>query len=401
MESGVDKRFISPDLDREMKLAQTPALTFASDFHHIMDNRLTFRLAMSNSILIHGRGAGGNPANRFEPLHYERGPDDDAEDGPNPATLFLRDSSRSLITTNDSPDVGFEASINPYRGCEHGCIYCYARPTHEYLGFSAGLDFETRIMVKEDAPDLLRKELSSPRWQPKILALSGVTDPYQPIERRLQLTRRCLQVLAEFRNPVTVITKNHVVTRDIDVLSELSRHKAAAVFVSVTTLDGSLARIMEPRASQPDGRLAAIAELARAGIPVGVMVAPVIPGLTDHEMPAILQAAKEAGAGGAGYVLLRLPLAVAPLFENWLEQHFPERKSKVLGRIRALRGGKLNDSRFGSRMRGEGELADVLKEMFTIARRKAGFQGRRPELSTAAFRRPGDTPLTLFELDLP
>jgi DNA repair photolyase len=351
---------------------------------------------MHDSQAIHGRGAADNPANRFEPLRYEREPGD-AEDGPGPATLFLKDASRSLITTNDSPDVGFEASINPYRGCEHGCIYCYARPTHEYLGFSAGLDFETRIMVKEDAPELLRQELSARRWRAKVLGISGVTDPYQPIERRLQLTRRCLQVLAEFRNPAMIITKNHLVTRDIDVLSELARHKAVAVFVSVTTLDGSLTRILEPRASQPAGRLAAIAELARAGIPVGVLVAPVIPGLTDHELPAILQAAKEAGAGGAGYVLLRLPFAVAPLFETWLEQHFPDRKSKVLGRIRSLRGGKLNDARFGSRMRGEGELADVLKELFTIACRKAGFKGRGPELSTEAFRRPNVTPLTLFD----
>jgi len=348
-------------------------------------------------VFVHGRGAAGNPANRFEPLQYERDPDGPAEDAPNPTTLFLKDSSRSLITANDSPDVGFEASINPYRGCEHGCIYCYARPTHEYLGFSAGLDFETRIMVKEDAPELLRKELSAPRWRPKVLGVSGVTDPYQPIERRLQLTRRCLQVLAEFRNPATIITKSHLVTRDIDVLAELARHDAVSVFVSVTTLDGDLARVLEPRAAQPAGRLAAVAELARAGIPVGVMVAPVIPGLTDHEMPSILQAAKDAGAGGAGYVLLRLPLAVAPLFESWLDQHFPEKKSKVLGRIRSLRGGKLNDSRFGSRMRGEGELADVLKDMFTLACCRAGFQGRGPELSTAAFRKPDDTPLTLFD----
>jgi DNA repair photolyase len=348
---------------------------------------------MPHSNPIRGRGAGSNPGNRFELLRYEPCSEDPVEDSPNPATLFLKDASRSLITTNDSPDVGFDASINPYRGCEHGCIYCYARPTHEYLGFSAGLDFETRIMVKENAPELLRKELSSPRWQPQVLCVSGVTDPYQPIESRLQLTRRCLQVLAEFHNPVMVITKNHLVTRDIDVLSELARYQATAVFVSVTTLDNDLARIMEPRASQPPGRLAAIAELACAGIPVGVMVAPVIPGLTDHEMPAILQAAREAGACGAGYVLLRLPFAVAPLFENWLEQHFPQKKSKVLGRIRSLRAGKLNDSRFGSRLRGEGELADVIKEMFIIARRKAGFQGPGPELSTAAFRRPGDTPL--------
>jgi DNA repair photolyase len=346
---------------------------------------------------IHGRGAGDNPPNRFEPLHYEREPDEPGDEGPNPQTMFLKDVSRSLITTNDSPDVGFDASINPYRGCEHGCIYCYARPTHEYLGFSAGLDFETRIMVKEDAPDLLRRQLSAPHWQPKVLGISGVTDPYQPIERHLQLTRRCLQVLAEFRNPAIIITKNRLVTRDIDVLAELAEHKAASVLVSVTTLEGGLARILEPRATQPAGRLAGIAELARAGIPVGVLVAPVIPGLTDHEMPRILQAAREAGAGGAGYVLLRLPLAVAPLFEDWLERHFPEKKSKVLGRIRSLRGGKLNDSRFGSRMCGEGELADVLKEMFTIACRKAGFHGRGPELSTAAFRRPKDTPRTLFD----
>jgi DNA repair photolyase len=354
---------------------------------------------MLDSDPIHGRGAAGNPANRFEPLRYEPGDDDFVEDAPNPATQFLRDTSRSIITTNDSPDVGFEASINPYRGCEHGCIYCYARPTHEYLGFSAGLDFETKIMVKEDAPELLRKELSSPRWQPKVLALSGVTDPYQPIERRLQLTRRCLEVLAEFRNPVLIITKNHLVTRDRDVLAELARDNAAAVFLSVTSLDASLARILEPRASQPAARLTAIRELADAGVPAGVMMAPVIPGLNDHEMPAILQAAKEAGASGAGYVLLRLPLAVAPLFERWLEQHFPERKAKILGRVRSLRGGKLNDPRFGSRMRGEGAFADLHKKMFDLACRTAGFIGRGAELSAAAFRRPSDTPLSLFEED--
>jgi DNA repair photolyase len=339
---------------------------------------------------IRGRGAGDNPPNRFELLHYDREPDDlAAEDGPAPATQFLRDKSRSLITTNDSPDVGFEASINPYRGCEHGCAYCYARPTHEYLGFSAGLDFETKILVKEDAPDLLRRELSSPRWQPKTLALSGVTDAYQPVERRLKLTRRCLEVLAEFRNPVLIVTKNHLVTRDADLLGELARHDAGAVFVSITTLDGDLARKLEPRATQPAGRLAAIEELKQAGVPVGVMVAPVIPGLNDHEMPAILAAAVAAGAGYAAYVSLRLPFAVASLFENWLEQHFPDRKEKVLGRIRAMRGGKLNDPRFGSRMRGEGVFADMIRDVFTLACKKAGILGRRPTLSTAAFRRSG------------
>ncbi len=344
---------------------------------------------------IHGRGAGGNPANRFDKLHYERGADDPVDDSPAPTTQFLKDTSRSIIATNDSPDIGFEASINPYRGCEHGCIYCYARPTHEYLGFSAGLDFETKIMVKEDAPELLRKELASRRWQPKVLAISGVTDPYQPIERRLRITRRCVQVLADFRNPVVVITKNHLVTRDADVLGELARHRAAAVFLSVTSLDGDLSRLLEPRASTPSGRLGAIAELAAADIPVGVMVAPVILGLTDHEMLAILQAAKEAGAKYAGYVPLRLPLAVAPLFTQWLEQHFPARVEKVLGRIRSLRGGKLNDSQFGRRMRGEGIWADMLKEMFSLACKKAGIGGR-PEFSSADFRRPGETPPLLF-----
>src|SRR5262249_29963864 len=250
-------------------------------------------------------------------LHYERDQEADPE-GPAPATQFFRDSSRTIIARNDSPDVGFDASINPYRGCEHGCTYCYARPTHEYLGFSAGLDFETKIMVKEDAPELLRRELAAPRYQPKPLALSGVTDPYQPIERRLQLTRRCLEVLVEFRNPVVIVTKNHLVTRDADLLGELATRRAVAVFVSVTTLDADLARILEPRASSPPGRLDAVKELAELGIPVGVLVAPVIPGLTDHELPSILKAVASAGAISAGYVMLRLPHAVAVLFEQWL-----------------------------------------------------------------------------------
>jgi DNA repair photolyase len=346
---------------------------------------------------IRGRGAADNPANRFERLHYEPDSEGDPRDQPAPTTQFFRDSSRSIITQNHSPDVGFETSINPYRGCEHGCVYCYARPTHEYLGFSAGLDFETKIMVKEDAPDLLRRELSSPRWQPKTLSLSGVTDPYQPVERRLQLTRRCLEVLAEFRNPVGIVTKNHLVTRDLDILSALAQHDAAAVFLSVTSLDGALARHLEPRATQPQGRLAAIEAAARAGVPVGVLVAPVIPGLTDHEIPAILAAAANAGARYAGYILLRLPLGVGPLFEQWLTQHYSEKKDKVLGRIRDMRGGKLNDPRFGSRMRGEGPFAELIKDVFSLACRKAGITGRGPNLSTAAFRRPAGNQLLLFE----
>jgi DNA repair photolyase len=292
--------------------------------------------------------------------------------------------------------VGFEASINPYRGCEHGCIYCYARPTHEYLGFSSGLDFETKIMVKEDAPKLLRAELSSEKWQPKVLAMSGVTDPYQPIERRLKITRGCLEVLTEFSNPVCIITKNQLVTRDIDLLGELARHQASAVFISLTTLDTALRKVMEPRTAPPAARLATITALSRAGIPVGVLVAPVIPGLTDHEIPSLLDAAAEAGARFAGHVTLRLPHAVAPLFEQWLENHFPEKKDKILNRLRALRGGKLYDAQFGKRMRGEGIFAEQMDQMFAVACRKAGIASNNLELSTAAFRRPLKHQLELF-----
>jgi DNA repair photolyase len=346
---------------------------------------------------LHGRGASDNPPNRFTQIYYEPDPEGyDPADHPAPVTRFYRDDARSVIATNDSPDVGFSASINPYRGCEHGCIYCYARPTHEYLGFSAGLDFETKIMVKEDAPELLRAELSSRRWQPQVLGLSGVTDCYQPIERRLRLTRRCLEVLAEFRNPVAVVTKNHLVSRDRDLLGELARHDAAVVYVSLTTLDDDLAGVMEPRASRPAGRLTAMRELAEAGIPVGVLTAPVIPGLTDHELPALLAAAAEAGARHAGYVLLRLPHGVADLFTTWLEQHFPDKKERVLGRLRDMRGGQLNDPRFGTRMRGEGILAEQIAALFGLGCKKSGLGGR-PVLSTAAFRPPGGRQLLLFE----
>jgi DNA repair photolyase len=337
---------------------------------------------------IKGRGASWNPQNRFEKLEYVI--DDEAERDPSePKTVYLRDPTRSIIAYNDSPDVGFEASINPYRGCEHGCIYCYARPTHEYLGMSAGLDFETRILVKEDAPELLREELNAPRWKPQVLAISGVTDPYQPVERKLQLTRRCLEVLAEFRNPVAIITKSHLVTRDIDVLKELARFNAISVSVSITTLDPGIANIMEPRAATPELRLAAIEALASAGIPAGVMVAPVIPAITEHEMPAILAAARKAGAISAGFVVLRLPWAVAPLFERWLDEHFPDRKEKVLSRIRDLRGGKLYDAKWGVRGRGEGIFAKHIAALFDVACRKHGFNEDREGLSTDAFRRPG------------
>lgn len=345
---------------------------------------------------IHGRGASDNPPNRFEKIDYQPDPDSPDDERPAPRTVFYRDASRTVITTNDSPDVPFEASINPYRGCEHGCSYCYARPSHEYLGMSAGLDFETRILVKEDAPELLRKELSSPKWAPKHIAISGVTDAYQPIERKLELTRRCLKVLAEFRNPVGVISKNRLVARDADILGELAHYNAAAAYLSITTLDREFARALEPRASTPELRLEAIRELTKAGVPVGVMVAPLIPGLNDHEVPAILQAAAEAGAKTAGMVLLRLPYGVAGIFEGWLEQHYPARRDKVLNQLRSTRGGNIYESRFGHRMRGSGTLAAHYEALFVAARRRAGLDTRGGELSTEAFRRPPGPQLELF-----
>ena len=342
------------------------------------------------------RGAAENPPNRFEKLHLERDEDWNPEEDPLPRTQFLRDSSKTIIAYNDSPDIGFEASINPYRGCEHGCIYCYARPFHEYLGFSAGIDFETKIMVKENAPQLLRAELASPKWKPQVIAISGVTDCYQPVERKLKITRGCLEVLAEFRNPVGIVTKNFLVTRDIDLLSELARHNAAQVFISITTLDTELRKIMEPRTSPPAARLEAVRRLAEAGVRVGILMAPIIPGLTDHEIPAVLDAAAKAGAKSAGHVTLRLPHAVAPLFEKWLETHFPDRKEKVLNRLRSMRGGKLYDSKWGQRMRGDGIFAEQIDQLFDVARRKVGIAERGGELSAASFRRPGGAQLQLF-----
>jgi DNA repair photolyase len=349
-----------------------------------------------SSKVLPSRGAAENPPNRFEKIHLEPGEDWDPEEDPLPRTQFLKDSTRTIIAYNDSPDIGFEASVNPYRGCEHGCIYCYARPFHEYLGFSSGLDFETKIMVKENAPALLRGELSSPKWRPQVIAMSGITDCYQPVERRLKLTRGCLEVLAEFRNPVGIVTKNYLVTRDLDLLAALARHQAAVVFISLTTLDTGLRKIMEPRTSPPDARLAAMRKLSEAGVPVGVMVAPIIPGLTDHEIPSLVEAAAQAGARFAGHVTLRLPHAVAPLFEQWLANHFPDRKERVLNRLRAIRGGKLYRADFGKRMKGEGLFADQIEQLFDVSCRRHGIAGPRPQLSAAAFRRPSGAQLTLF-----
>ncbi len=338
---------------------------------------------------LDGRGTRRNPANRYELIHIE--PEGNSGgDGATPTepTLFYRDTSRTVLTENDSPDVGFRFSVNPYRGCEHGCIYCYARPSHEYLSFSAGLDFERRIMIKPDAPELLRRTFLSPRWRPEVIALSGNTDCYQPVERSLGVTRRCLDVFREFRNPVSISTKSALVTRDIDLLGELAAHAAAHVLVSVTSLDPELARRMEPRAATPERRIEAIAALSAAGIPVGITIAPVIPGLNDSEIPAIVQQAAAAGAHSAGWILLRLPSPVDQLFTEWLTRNFPDRYARVLGRIRQCRGGRMSDSRFGSRLRGEGVYAEQLGALFRTAARRAGLDESLPPLNTAAFRRP-------------
>ncbi len=373
---------------------------------------------------VRGRGAAFQPPDRFrlagptgeravdfrfEPLEVEEWGDDwgPGEGGaglvpPRVRTTYLRDASRTILSRNDSPDIAFDVSVNPYRGCEHGCAYCYARPTHEFLGLSSGIDFESRILVKTDAAELLRAELRKPSYRPQWIAMSGVTDPYQPIEKHLRITRGCLEVLAACRNPTGIVTKSHLVTRDIDLLRELASHGAACVAISITTLNARLARALEPRAPGPAQRLHAVHQLAEAGIPVGVMVAPVIPGLTDEETPAILNAAAEAGAGFASQVVLRLPYAVKDIFADWLERHAPERKSKVLGRLRSLRadgrggdgggedadGGRLNDPAFHSRMRGHGPYAQQLHDLFQLARRKAGLRRRGPHLSCARFRRP-------------
>jgi DNA repair photolyase len=348
---------------------------------------------------MRGRGAAGNPANRFDKIDYVRDEDAAPDEGPGPLTQALIDTSRTIVATNDSPDLGFNASVNPYRGCEHGCSYCYARPSHEYAGFSAGLDFETKILVKKNAPELLRRELSSPRWRPQTVVLSGVTDPYQPLERKLELTRRCLEVFAEFHNPVALITKNALIARDADILGKMALEGTAAATVSITTLDGELQRKMEPRASHPQRRLEAISILAAAGVPVGVNAAPIIPGVNDHEIPAILQAAREAGATRAGYVFIRLPWGVKDIFSDWLERHFPDRKEKVLNQIKESRGGKLYDSSFGSRGRGDGTFADAINAIFRASLRRSGYPEARDSLTTAHFRRPRGPQLELFSAD--
>lgn len=338
---------------------------------------------------IPGRGTSSNPKNRFEKLELSLDAAEFDPDDPRPETQYFKDTSRSFITYNTSPDIGYNASVNPYRGCSHGCVYCYARPTHEYLGFSAGLDFETKIMVKTDAPDLLRRDLSASKWKPQTVGLSGVTDIYQPVERKLKLTRRCLEVFLDFRNPVAIVTKNHLVTRDIDLLKELARFDAVSVAVSVTTLDEELRRVMEPRTSSAAKRLEAVRKLTEAGVHVGVLNSPVIPGLTDHELPALVNASVEAGAKFVGYSVVHLPYGVKDLFVEWLEQYRPERAQRVISRLKDMRGGRLSDARFGYRMTGEGAYAEQIRALHRAAKRQAGLAKTTFKLSAKHFRVPG------------
>lgn len=358
------------------------------------------------AIGVRGRGAAINPGNRFETVRLHvcgEALDAAAEahpDGVQLTTTIHADATRRIINAVDprvSPEIGFRWTINPYRGCEHGCVYCYARPSHELLGFSSGLDFETQIVAKHDAPALLRRELSDPRWRPATIMLSGVTDPWQPLERKLRLTRGVLEVLSACRHPVSMISKNRLIVRDIDLIAPLARIGAARAAISITTLDERLARAMEPRASRPADRLRAVAELSAAGIDVVVMVAPVIPGLTDRELPAILEAARNAGAKGAGWVMLRLPFQLKEIFLAFLRQHYPQRAAHVESLIRDTREGALYDSRPGVRMRGEGPVAEQIGAMFRAFARRYGLDAELPPLRCDHFVAPTiDGQLSLF-----
>ncbi len=349
---------------------------------------------LKGRVLLKGRGAHVQPANPYLAIRREDDFEQVAEDEDfldeldRPPTEYLPDASQSIVAENDSPDVGFRYSVNPYRGCAHGCSYCYARPYHEYLGFSAGLDFETKVLVKHRAPELLREWLARPSWRPETIAFSGVTDCYQPAERDFELTRGCLEVAAECRQPIGIITKNSLVTRDIDLLQQLAAHRAVRVCVSITTLDAKLARAMEPRTSSPAARLRTIRELTDAGIPTQLMLAPVIPGLNDSEIPAILKAARDAGADAAGYVLLKLPTSVREVFLDWLKRSYPDRAGRVEALIRATRGGRLHDSQFGRRQVGTGNIADLIADTFSLWRKRLRYPEQSEPLNRTAFQPP-------------
>jgi len=337
-----------------------------------------------------GRGAISNASGRYEPL--ARIAFDDGwstlEDLPDFKTSVSIDATRKIITRNDSPDIGFDRSINPYRGCEHGCVYCFARPTHAYLGLSPGLDFESKLLVKPDAAELLEKELAAPGYQPRIIAIGTNTDPYQPIERKYQVMRRILEVLDRAGHPVGIVTKSALVLRDLDILARMAERNLAKVALSVTTLDAALARKMEPRAATPMRRLETLRRLSAAGVPTTVMVAPIIPALNDMEMERILDAAHAAGVREAGYVLLRLPLEVRDLFREWLREHYPDRESHVFRLVREMRGGKDYDSKWFERQKGRGPYAYLIGRRFEVACERLGMNASRTQLTTKHFRRP-------------
>ena len=340
---------------------------------------------------VSGRGAVARPEGRFESLvhvHEDDGWFPPEEEG-KPRTTLGVDRARRVLTDNDSPDVGFSRSINPYKGCEHGCAYCFSRPTHSYLGLSPGLDFETKLFYKPDAPELLARELAVPNYKPVPLALGINTDAYQPIERETRLTRRILEVLAAHGHPLTIVTKSALVERDLDILGPMVERGLASVAFSITTLDHELARRLEPRATAPARRIEAVRRVAAAGVPVSVLFAPVIPALNDMELERVLERVREAGAQHAGYVVLRLPHELAELFPAWLEAHYPERKGKVLSILTELHGGKIYDSRFGARMRGQGEWAALIAQRFALARRRLGYSAKWAPLRTDLFRVPG------------
>lgn len=344
---------------------------------------------------IKGRGTPDNPQGRFETLARSR--ETEAEVQSRPETVVTLQPARSIIARNDSPDLPFTQSINPYQGCEHGCIYCYARPSHAYLGLSPGLEFETRLFAKENAADLLRKELSRPGYRCELISLGANTDPYQPVERKHRITRGILEVLWEFRHPVGIVTKGSLIERDLDLLEPMAREGLVQVFISIGSLDGEIARTLEPRAAAPYRRVETIRRLSAVGVPCGTLVAPIIPFLNDKDMEAVLEAVSEAGARMAGYTLLRLPWEVKDLFKGWLERHHPLKAKHVMARIRDMRGGRDNDPEFGSRMKGEGQFAELLSKRFELACKRLGLNaGGRNRLDTTKFLRPGPQQGALF-----
>lgn len=369
-----------------------------SSFHSLTPLDEAFRSMSDPMPRRSGRGARRNVPNQYERLHLDVDPAAlSEEERQSVETVYLRDPSASILSENESPDVPFTYSLNPYRGCEHGCPYCYARPSHEYWGLSAGLDFESRIFVKEDAPDLLSKRFQKESWTPEVVALSGNTDPYQPVERELEITRSCLAVFLKHRNPVSIVSKSGLLRRDVDLLSEMAALDLVTVNISLTSVDDRLAGKLEPRAARPSLRLQTIETLAEVDIPVSVMIAPLIPGLNDEQIPDILKAASDRGARFASYALLRLPGPVETIFVDWIEDHFPDRKNRILGRLRSLRDGSLNDSTFGRRMRGRGEWARVFRQLFRSSLQKSDLARGGPSLSTNRFRRLSGGQRSLFE----